>query len=319
MSYLPLKITPRIYVSSADLLSIVSSPKTLLPAQWANTIVNVQQFIMEFASGTAYTYASNLFLTMGANTLFNLGNPITGSSVIKSAGGQSATLTANTAVTLSWGGSDPTSGTGTMRIKLFYTIEQLTIMTFTSSFNTTINTSSSYDLNTVITKNSPWVWPFTYSINTAPSGTSISTNTLTTWGTWGSLIVNIIDAEGRTSTATTTISGGSTPLTIRITDLDGVLNSGSWLTVWNVSMTSLTGSVSGNLLGSFTVNPSFVSGNTWVLWTLATLPLAQNFGWNGTLNFWIWGLGWLTISGDWTQPYNGTDTTFTINVRYQEL
>lgn len=212
MSHLPIKITPRIYVSSDDLLSIVSSPKTLLPAQWANTIVNVLSFIMDFTSGTAYTYASNLFLTMGANTLFNLGNPITGSSVIKSAGGQSATLTANTAVTLSWGGSDPTTGTGTMRIKLFYTVEQLTILTFTSSFNATINTSWSYNLNTVIDKNSPWTSPFTYSINTAPSGTSISTNTLTTWASTGSLIVDIVDAESRTSTATVTISWWGWPV-----------------------------------------------------------------------------------------------------------
>jgi len=208
MGYLPIKITPRIDVSSADLLSIVSSPKTLLSAQWANTIVNVQEFIMDFTSGTAYTYASNLFLTMWANTLFNLGNPLTGSSVIKSAGGQSATLTANTAVTLSWGGSDPTTGTGTMKIKLFYTVEKLGWSTFTSSFNTTINVSDTYDLDAVIDKDAPWTSPFTYSINTAPSGTSISTNTLTTWASTGSLIVNIIDIDGRTSTATTTVDSG---------------------------------------------------------------------------------------------------------------
>lgn len=319
MSYLPILTSPRIYVSSADILSIVSSPKTLLPAQWANTIINVQQFIMDFTGGTAYTYASNLFLTMWANTIFNLGNPITGSSVIKSAGGQSATLTANTAVTLSWGGSDPTTGTGTMRIKLFYTIEQLTIMTFTSSFNEAINISWSYDLDDVITKNSPWIWPFTYSVDTAPSWTSISTNTLTTWGTGGSLIVDIMDAEGRTSTATTTIAGGSTPLTITITDLDGILGSGSWLTSWNVTMLSLTGSVSGSLLGSFTVDPSFVSGNTRILWTLGSLPLAQNFGWNDTVNLIGNGAWYHTVSGDWTQAYNWSDTTFNINVRYQEI
>lgn len=211
MAHLPIKITPRIDVSSADLLGIYSTPKTLIPAQWANTIINVLSFIMEFTSGTAYTYAWFMFLTVGANTIFNLGNPLTGSSVIKSAGWQSATLTENTAVTLTGSAADPTTGTGTMRIKLFYTIEKLydlDVGTFTSSFNTTITTSWSYNLNTVITKNSPWNSPFTYSINTAPSGTSISTNTLTTWASTGSLIVNIIDIDGRTSTATTTVDSG---------------------------------------------------------------------------------------------------------------
>lgn len=78
----------------------------------------------------------------------------------------------------------------------------LNIATFTSSFNQTIAVSQSYNLNTVITKNAPWTWPFTYSINTAPTGTSILSNTLTTWATTGTLIINIVDSDGRTSTAT---------------------------------------------------------------------------------------------------------------------
>lgn len=118
--------TDWIDITQSDILSIVSSPVTLLPAPWVWKVILVQQFILSFtAGGTPYTYASNMFLNMWAFTIFNLGNPITGSSVIKTVGGQSATLTENTALVITGGGSDPTAGDGTMKIKLFYTIEEL--------------------------------------------------------------------------------------------------------------------------------------------------------------------------------------------------
>lgn len=118
--------TDWINISQSDILSIVSTPLTLLPAPWAGKALLVQQFLLNFiAGGTPYTYASNMFLNMGAFTIFNLGNPLTGASVLKTVGGQSATLTENTSVVLTGWGSDPTLGNGTMKIKLFYTIETL--------------------------------------------------------------------------------------------------------------------------------------------------------------------------------------------------
>lgn len=118
--------TDWIDITQSDILSIVSTPVTLLDAPWAGKVILVQQFLLEFtAGGTPYTYASNLFLNMWAFTIFNLGNPLTGASVLKTVGWQSATLTENTALVITGGGSDPTAGDGTMKIKLFYTIEEL--------------------------------------------------------------------------------------------------------------------------------------------------------------------------------------------------
>lgn len=118
--------TDWIDITQSDILSIVSTPVTLLDAPWAGKVILVQQFILSFTAGwTPYTYASNLFLNMWAFTVFNLGNPLTGASVIKTVGWQSATLTENTSLVITGGGSDPTLGTGTMKIKLFYTIETL--------------------------------------------------------------------------------------------------------------------------------------------------------------------------------------------------
>ena len=113
-------------ISSADLLTVVSQPIELIPAPWAWKIIVVQQFVMNYnAWWTPYTYAWFLFLNMGGNTIFNLWNPLTWADVLKTAGGQSATLTENASVVMWGSSSDPTLGDGTMRMKLLYTIEIL--------------------------------------------------------------------------------------------------------------------------------------------------------------------------------------------------
>lgn len=121
-----LLVTDWIDVTQSDLLSIVSTPKVLLDAPWAGKILLIKQRVMNWDDGTTpYTYAWFMFIQMWGNTLFNLSNPLTGASVIKTAGGQAANLTENTQVVLTGSSTDPTAGDGTMKIKLFYTIEDL--------------------------------------------------------------------------------------------------------------------------------------------------------------------------------------------------
>lgn len=177
----------------------------------------------------------------------------------------------------------------------------LNIGTFTSSFNETINISWSYDLNDVITKNSPWTWPFTYSINTAPTGTSISTNTLTTWASTGSLIVNIVDVDGRTSTATTTVDAWWVTIEIRW-DFSNI-----WWFWTPLSVSDLSWSTTWNLLLSFTFDSSDLWGSVWRLWYYNwwTLP-SQTITWS-------WTASWPYPNfANWTVSYNWSDTIITL-------
>ena len=118
--------TDWIDITQSDILSIVSSPVVLLDSPWAGKTILVTQWVMDWDDGsTPYTYAGFLFIQMWGNTLFNLSNPLTGASIIKTAGWQAANLTENAQVVLTGSSVDPTSWDGTMKIKLFYTIEPL--------------------------------------------------------------------------------------------------------------------------------------------------------------------------------------------------
>ena len=103
-----------------------------------------------------------------------------------------------------------------------------------------------------------------------------------------------------------------TPLTITITDLDWILNSGSSIS----TLSTFIGSVTGNLIPSFTFSPSFLSGNTRTLWTFPSLIVSQDLWGDNTLRISGAWDNWATQLSDWLQNYNWIDTTFNINVRY---
>lgn len=113
-------------ISSSDILTMVSDPIEVLAAPWVGKVIVVTDWFMQFTAGnTPYTYASFMFLNMGGNTIFNLGNNITGWNVLKTSGWQSATLLENTWVVMTWGGSNPTNGDGTIKLTLTYKIVDL--------------------------------------------------------------------------------------------------------------------------------------------------------------------------------------------------
>lgn len=112
-------------ISSSDLLTVVSNPVPLLAAPGPGKVLVVTDWFMDFSAGIHYSYAGFMFLDMWGNTIFNLGNVITGNSILKTSGWQSATLLENTWVTMTWSGSNPTTWTGTMKMTLTYKIVDL--------------------------------------------------------------------------------------------------------------------------------------------------------------------------------------------------
>ena len=81
-----------------------------------------------------------------------------------------------------------------------------------------------------------------------------------------------------------------------------------WSWQWPTDISIFTGSVTGDLLPSFTFDPVFVSGTTWRIWWFASALAAQNItNISGAVNW-----GWTYSADFWTVPYNGTDPTITL-------
>lgn len=112
----------KVSLSSAQILSLNSTPVELLPAPGAGKVISVAKVVAVFTYGTAtYVSAGNLNVVQGANNIVQFGGLITNTAdVIKDSAPSSATVLENTALDVTVTVGDPTTGDGTLDFEIFY-------------------------------------------------------------------------------------------------------------------------------------------------------------------------------------------------------
>lgn len=129
-NFLPLNpglVTAGIHITSAQILNMGSVPVVLVPAQGPNTIIDVLSVagFIDFG-GVAYATHTNLDVNEGGTLWTNnqlLPSAVDVSKIFTQNGG--ATMTPNTALTITASGGNPTAGTGSLNIYVTYKVYSL--------------------------------------------------------------------------------------------------------------------------------------------------------------------------------------------------
>tara|TARA_R100000654_G_scaffold66267_1_gene94424 strand:- start:1060 stop:1608 length:549 start_codon:yes stop_codon:yes gene_type:complete len=130
-------VVANVSVSSATLLTLATTPATLVAAPGANKVLDIVSIMCYMdAGGTAYDFTPNLQIKIGTESIGSISN---GSNAMNSAvdatfkpetpNSTTEIIAPNTALTLHAGGSNPTQGTGVLFVNVFYRV-----LTLGSSF-----------------------------------------------------------------------------------------------------------------------------------------------------------------------------------------
>lgn len=126
--------TAKVSVSSAEILALNATPKTIIPAPGAGKMILVDKILIAYDYGTAaYTTNINLSLTGGGLQDYTMTSALGQSndySLMYIVNGNSGTSTllsalANTACTLTVPGGNPLAGDGSLTIYVTYVIVTL--------------------------------------------------------------------------------------------------------------------------------------------------------------------------------------------------
>lgn len=118
-------------LSSADILSLHTTPVTLVPAPGAGKWLNVHRAVASMAFGTvAYTIADGVAVFVGTLIPADLTNSLTaGADRIETFEGQvtnfSPSVVENEALLITDAVADPTDGDGTLTVTVWYSIEDV--------------------------------------------------------------------------------------------------------------------------------------------------------------------------------------------------
>jgi hypothetical protein len=119
-------LTTTVTVSTAEILNINSSPKTLITAPGAGELISLQSIVIQYIFNTA-AYATNVDLQLrhGNNTAYSNGGILDQTAdriIFPSSNYTASNDPSNQPITLTVSGGNPTAGSGTLKIFLTYRI-----------------------------------------------------------------------------------------------------------------------------------------------------------------------------------------------------
>jgi hypothetical protein len=131
ITFLP--ITKKISLSSAEILQLFTTPKTLVAAQGANTyIMPIRILVRNNFNSIAYATNINLVLANGlvaqsvfTSALGQTSNYLSSYTITSNAGSSDVAGNTNVALTLSAQTGNPTAGNGTIDVYLTYNVISL--------------------------------------------------------------------------------------------------------------------------------------------------------------------------------------------------
>jgi hypothetical protein len=120
-------VIANVSVSSATLLTLATTPATLVAAPGAGKVLDIISIMCYLDAGaTPYDFAPNLPVTIGTESIASVSNGNVNSAtdvVFKPEVPQSNEVIAqNTGLTLTAGGSNPTQGTGVLYVNVYYRV-----------------------------------------------------------------------------------------------------------------------------------------------------------------------------------------------------
>jgi hypothetical protein len=123
-------VIANVSVSSADLLTLATTPATLVAAPGAGKVLDIISIMCYMDAGaTPYDFTPSLPVKIGSETIGSVSNGATAmntavDAVFKPETPNSSTeiIAQNTALTLHAGGSNPTQGTGVLYVNVYYRV-----------------------------------------------------------------------------------------------------------------------------------------------------------------------------------------------------
>ncbi len=117
----------KVAVNSASLLTLATTPAILIPAPGVGKVLDVISIMSYLDAGSvAYDFTPSLPVTIGSDTIASLSNGQVNSAadVVFKAEVPTGTevIAQNTGLTLTAGGSNPTQGSGTLYVNIFYRV-----------------------------------------------------------------------------------------------------------------------------------------------------------------------------------------------------
>lgn len=125
-----LLLEAKVSFSSAEILNLFTTPKTLVAAQGAGTVVMPMRILFN-KTYVSITYTTNINLVMGTGTVFAstfsnaLGfssSEIAGYTVVSNGSVSPATSSINAPITLAAATGNPAAGNGTMDVYIYYVV-----------------------------------------------------------------------------------------------------------------------------------------------------------------------------------------------------
>ena len=123
-------LVAKVTVNSASLLSSFSNPVTLIANPGAEKVFDIMDVMVSFEAGSAvYDFANNVNLFAGTSPLYTINKGTLNSATssvqklhLNASGGTQITVPKGVPFTLTTSGSNPTQGSGTLYLNIYYRV-----------------------------------------------------------------------------------------------------------------------------------------------------------------------------------------------------